>query len=428
MMNFSVFWLLTGIFSVCLFWSSARITVLSTQQKNYRFLGFSIILLVLQYFIIQCISFYVWPARGGPGLEAATEWFTSLPRWIILTLSVLLLLADSLLFRDLLHHETTQITGMSVKEAFDSLPSGLCYYFDGGRVLLVNRAMEKFCQSCTGEMLISGERLHRQVFSGDFTDGCSFRMVGDSAVVKTPDQTVWNVVEKSVIYENKTVHILQATDVTEYYQKTQLLQTTQDRLSALNENLTRYNQEIVALTAEKELLGARVRLHDEMGEDLLNIRSYLQNGGTEKDRETIETRLNRNLTFLRTGQASAAKDEYELITETAARLGVTLMIHGALPHREPMKHIAATALHECLTNTLRHAHGNELTVSVENAPDVYILTFTNNGEQPEEEIQEKGGLAALRKLAENAGGSMKVFIQPSFRVQLTLPKEVRDGL
>ena len=428
MTDFSVFWLFMGVFSVCLFWSSARITVLSIQQKKYSFLFLSIVLLVLQYFIIQCVSYHTWPSRGGAWVTAASGWFTSLPRWSILMLSALILFTNYLLFRDRVRHEKTQITGMSVKEAFDSLPSGLCYYLDGGRILMGNRSIEKFCADTTGEVLISGERLRRQVFSGELKAGCSFQMIGDTAVVTASDQTVWNITEQNIIYENQTVHLLQATEVTEFYQKTRLLQTTQARLSALNESLTRYNREIVALTAEKELLSARVHLHDEMGEDLLTIRNYLKNGGTEKDREAIETRLNRNLTFLRTGQASMARDEYELMMETAERLNVAVMVHGTLPETEPVKHIVATALHECLTNTLRHARGNELTLSVENTADTYIITFTNNGEQPTKEIKEKGGLVSLRKLAENAGGSMMISVLPSFRVQLAMPKEVQDGL
>ena len=39
--------------------------------------------------------------------------------------------------------ERARITPMSVKEAVDSLPSGVCVYLPGGRVILINRAMER---------------------------------------------------------------------------------------------------------------------------------------------------------------------------------------------------------------------------------------------------------------------------------------------
>ena len=182
------------------------------------------------------------------------------------------------------------------------------------------------------------------------------------------------------------------------------------------------------MTAERELLAARVRLHDEMGADLLAIRRYIENGGTPRDRENIEARLLRNLTFLTTGQASLARDEYELMLETAEKLGVRVSVIGKLPPQDPQKHVVATAIHECLTNTLRHAHGDELTVSVAEQEENFIISFTNNGDQPSEPIQEKGGLSSLRSLTENTGGSISISSAPTFSIILTLPKEVPNVL
>ena len=57
-----------------------------------------------------------------------------------------------------------------------------------------------------------------------------------------------------------------------------------------------------------------------------------------------------------------------------------------------------------------------------------IVTFTNNGEAPAGEIEEKGGLASLRELTEKVGGTMTVCTGPSFAIRLELPKEVENAL
>ena len=112
----------------------------------------------------------------------------------------------------------------------------------------------------------------------------------------------------------------------------------------------------------------------------------------------------------------------------AARLRVALLVTGALPQTEPQKHIVAVAIHECMTNTVRHAHGDELQIRVVEGEERMIVTFTNNGEAPAGEVEEKGGLSSLRELTEKAGGTMTVCTGPSFAIRLELPKEVENAL
>ena len=202
----------------------------------------------------------------------------------------------------------------------------------------------------------------------------------------------------------------------------------QKTLSALNERLTAYNREIVALTAEKELLDARLRLHDQMGEDLLVMKRFILQNGTEAEQKEIETMLRRNVSFLKTGRQGEKKDEYALMLETAEKLGVHIHITGTLPQTEPQKHIIAAAIHECFTNTLRHARGDTLRLNIAEQEEQITIRFTNNGLQPTGPIRETGGLASLRVLAERAGGTLAIAVQPRFTVTLTLPKEVSNGL
>ena len=362
MNDFSVFWLFAGPLSICLFWASAGLAVLSLRRKRHGFLLCGIILMAGTYYLVQFISYYTEPIANDPRtLEIAVS-FAALPHLLHFLLLAGIGSVIGTLYRSLIRYGKNQITPMSVREAVDSLPSGICCFLTDGRILMINTAMQDLCKAL-GRLPLSGKEIREGLFSGMLVSGYRVTALEDTVLIAAPDGTVWSLEKRNGSIDGKAVHSVIATDVTELYQKTVLLRRREEKLSELNERLTEYNREIVSLTAEKEKLSARVRLHDEFGEDLLTIRRYLERGGSEKDREDIRRRLRRNVSFLLTGDVPAAEDEYVLLKKTAAQLGVKVTVQGSLPQAEPQKHAAATAIHECFTNTLRHAHGDELRIS-----------------------------------------------------------------
>ena len=421
---FSCFWLIIGPLAICLFWAAFGILILSIRQGQRGFLLHSLFLMAVTYFIIQCISFYTEPISKHPWVLETAARFCTLPRPLIVLLFAGLGFWTYKLCQNVIRYGKTRITPMSVKQAVDSLPGGILWYLPGGRIVMINEAMEETCRKALGKLPLSGEEIRERLFSGGLAPGCRCAPAEDTVLVTAPDGQAWNFSEKTALLEGETLRGLIATDVTELYQKTILLRDREKKLSDLNERLTEYNREIVFLTAEKERLSARVRLHDEMGADLLTIKNYIVNGGSREKREDIRARLRRNISFLLKDDAPAAEDEYEQLLKTAARLGVRVIIEGTLPQTEPQKHVAATAIHECFTNTLRHARGNELRVAVTESAGAYVIRLTNNGEQPTEPVQERGGLASLRKLTDYAGGTLAITVFPAYTVTLILPKEV----
>lgn len=426
MNDFSVFWLFAGPLSICLFWASAGLAVLSLRRKRHGFLLCGIILMAGTYYLVQFISYYTEPIANDPRtLEIAVS-FAALPHLLHFLLLAGIGSVIGTLYRSLIRYGKNQITPMSVREAVDSLPSGICCFLTDGRILMINTAMQDLCKAL-GRLPLSGKEIREGLFSGMLVSGYRVTALEDTVLIAAPDGTVWSLEKRNGSIDGKAVHSVIATDVTELYQKTVLLRRREEKLSELNERLTEYNREIVSLTAEKEKLSARVRLHDEFGEDLLTIRRCLERGGSEKDREDIRRRLRRNVSFLLTGDVPAAEDEYVLLKKTAAQLGVKVTVQGSLPQAEPQKHAAATAIHECFTNTLRHAHGDELRISSEEQGDRYLICLTSNGEQPAGPIRETGGLKSLRELTEYIGGTMELSYSPVYTVTLILPKEVPNA-
>ena len=97
-------------------------------------------------------------------------------------------------------------------------------------------------------------------------------------------------------------------------------------------------------------------------------------------------------------------------------------MRGELPQSGNLAYLLTVAIRECATNTVRHAEGSEMTVDISDADGYVCASITNNGKQPEQEVTEGGGLGALRRRIESAGGTMAVESAPVFRLNITLPE------
>lgn len=417
-----------GVISVLLFFGAVVVVAFLVRQKRNRELRLAVPMLVSTYICEQCFDLYLSGAAYSDTALKIREMLLSVPTVVPLLYCIAMAVLEAMLLNNIHRHKYERITGMSIKEAMDGFPDGVLCYAPKGRVMLVNQAMKEFCRQMTGDELVNGDLFTQQMLSGQIRPGCRIVTVGDENVFVLPDDTVWKINLQDIPFEDSEVRMLTASEITEEYRKTEELRTMQEGLAALGERLAKVNREIVDLTAEREMLNAKIRIHDEMGKNLLIVKHFILNGGTESEKAAMIGSLYQNVSFLMKDLPAGTRDECELMIDTASRLGVTVFVTGTIPDCEPQRHILATAIHECFTNTLRHAHGNELYMNIEDDEDQLRVVLTNNGKKPAGEIEERGGLALLRDLTEREGGIMTILKNPSYAVVLELPKEEYYGI
>ena len=417
-----------GVISVLLFFGAVVVVAFLVRQKRNRELYLAVPMLVSTYICEQCFDLYLSGAAYSETAVKIREMLLSVPTVVPLLYCIAMAYLEAMLLNNIHRHKYERITGMSIKEAMDGFPDGVLCYAPKGRVMLVNQAMKEFCRQMTGDELVNGDLFTQQMLSGQIRPGCRIVTVGDENVFVLPDETVWKINLQDIPFEDSEVRMLTASEITEEYRKTEELRTMQEGLAALGERLAKVNREIVDLTAEREMLNAKIRIHDEMGKNLLIVKHFILNGGTESEKAAMIGSLYQNVSFLMKDLPAGTRDECELMIDTASRLGVTVFVTGTIPDCEPQRHILATAIHECFTNTLRHAHGNELYMNIEDDEDRLRVVLTNNGKKPAGEIEERGGLALLRDLTEREGGRMTILKNPSYAVVLELPKEEYYGI
>ena len=112
----------------------------------------------------------------------------------------------------------------------------------------------------------------------------------------------------------------------------------------------------------------------------------------------------------------------------AQAIGVTIERQGVFPGEgTEAAQLVEAAVHESVTNLVRHAGGKRLEVIGTKERDGWHICCRNDGAVPAGPIVEGSGLSSLRDQVEAAGGAMRIDHAPRFLLHLILPEET-EGL
>lgn len=409
---------LIGLCIVLLIFATVMNVILVIKHRHFKYVYGFILIIVLLYGMFQCICDICSHMKTQYDfLNQVEDDLGQMPAWFFVLLILAIAVVEILIFNKNRRWERENITPSSIKEAIDNLPVGICCYEPNGQVMMKNNMMENICRGYTGESLLNAVTFRNALLSDN-------SQAEDDAVIISQEEKMFSISDTQFSEEESMLRVMTAADITEQYKNTRRLKEQQEIVVKLNKELSDYGKQIVSSITAREVLNAKVKIHDELGANLLAIKRYILNGGTTEERIAIENILHKNLQYLKNATEVTEKDEYAVILDTAAKLDMKINVIGELPETEPQRHIIVTGIHECLTNTIRHAGGDELTVILEEDANMLIAQFTNNGKAPEKEIKARGGLALLKALAEESGGTMQILWDPKFELILKLPKEV----
>lgn len=413
-------WGMVGLCIVLLLLATVMNIILEINHRHFKFVPVLAVVVALLYGMFQCICDICSHMNTQYSfLNQMEDYFGQMPIWVLVLLLFGITALVIFIFKQNKKWDEENITPSSIKEAVDNLPVGICCYEANGQVMMKNNRIEDICLTYTGEPLLNAVAFRNALYSNN-------NHPEDEAVIILKDDKVFSVSDNPFSKEESMLRVMTATDITEQYQNTKRLKEQQELVVKLNKQLSDYGKQIVSSITAREVLNAKVKLHDELGANLLAIKRYILNGGETEERIAIENILHKNLQYLKNESVVKEKDEYAVILETAEKLDMKIKVIGELTESQPQRHVIVTGIHECLTNTIRHAAGDELTVVLEDDANMLYAKFTNNGKAPESEIVERGGLALLHALTEECEGTMQILGAPKFELILKLPKEVTN--
>ena len=323
-----------------------------------------------------------------------------------------------------LFHRRPKLGRSSVKEAFDNLPSGICFADRNGVIILCNRQMHRLCRQLLGTDLQHIEELHRALKEPQ----SGVTAADESApLFRFPDGKLWQFAENAVTDAGGGQYTqVQAMDVTELHEKRAELERENQALAEANVRARQLFLELDQIVREKERLAMKMRVHDELGLSLLSTRNLISRESSLEELRKGGQRWGQVLRMMDiAGSEPPAPENFlaELIA-SAADIGVQVCVRGELPPSGENARLLIAAMRECVTNTVRHARGSKMDVALTQAEGTCGMAITNTGKKPEGAIIEGGGLSALRRRIESRGGVMTVESRPEFWLTVTLPEKI----
>ncbi len=358
---------------------------------------------------------YLYGITLSPAWEVFAETSVVLP---MLTTLVNIAFLCYLIWEDK-RFRRTSISHNSVKESLDNLPTGLCFSNPNGMVRLSNYRMNSLSHIIAGEELQDAKTFFEQLKSGKVEETVECLSGGDEPVFRIPDGTVWMFSRKEI--DGETVQ-LTAIDITSLYNLSEDLRDKNRAIEGMNNRLRKYGETVDSTTRAKERLETKIRIHNSMGQALLTTRHCLNLPNT--DFQFIIDMWKKNISVLRPdGEYTEAVNPLESLIKAGEFAGVNVEIKGSLPDDDRAKQLFVVASAEALTNAVRHAKAKNLYVDFYEKRGVCYAEFTNDGDVPEKEITEGGGLSSLRSKVESSGGEMLTEISPRYKLKVSVNKE-----
>lgn len=307
-----------------------------------------------------------------------------------------------------------RLTPQSLEDGLNSMPDGVAFVSSKGVPLLVNSTMQRLFRESMGSPYFDIRDFEYSMQNQTLIVGCSADIHGKGYYLHLSDGSVWDIQKSLMMIDGRKVWELLAYDVTERYRKSLELEERNVHLEEVNRSIRNYTREMNAIIREEEVLAAKIRIHDDVGRALLALKSYLIRGGDREDLIEMWQFTAGLLSGENTPDDSA--DPIGALKEAADAVGVKLILNGDIPRK--LRKLIAIAIHECLTNTVKHADGSELTVDITDEDGIVTVVFTNDGKPPEGEISESGGLKSLRSTVEQFRGEMEIASEPRFMLTI----------
>ena len=327
-----------------------------------------------------------------------------------------------------------------IKKAIDSYPGGICFSALDGRVILVNEKMNKLVLELTGHTILNAkvaweeltnfasnskaEKLDQSWLPKDTNNGNE--STHQQLFFRFSDSSVWRFEWR--LLDPNTVQI-EAAEITELYRLSEELYENTIRLQEMQRRQKSLLDSIVEVNLNKEILAAKMRIHDELGHCLLATTKAIKEDSLAENADTLRKSWNStlhnftNISTVWTVPDSSLQSELMQVAELSDCKGVFL---GEQPKSRKALQLLYAAVREALTNAVRHANATELTVKIAQNEQSYNIEISNNGNVTISKITEGNGLSALRQRLEQEGASLKVLCDNNVSLIVDIPFDLDE--
>ena len=283
-----------------------------------------------------------------------------------------------------LEYINNNVTIMSIKEALDSLPIGICLANKKNKIIFNNITMVKILKYNGINSRIKVIDLWKEIKNKDeiFIDD-------NNAILKYEDDVYMIVLDKS-----NNIYQIKASSVKAEYEIIEKIIEANKALEMQENELKNNILKIEEVERQKSLLRIKGRIHDVFAQRLSIIHQYLDN-------EDIKNISTEEIKELVTSMTRDIKEENQLSNEdirsniisTYELIGMKINFVGEI--NKEKENIILKIVREAATNALRHGGATTLDVVTNDN----VTTITNNGVSPTI-IKEGNGIKNIKFIAQ----------------------------
>ena len=331
-----------------------------------------------------------------------------------------------------------------IKKAIDSYPGGICFSALDGRVILVNEKMNKLMLELTGHTILNAKAAWEKLTN--FANNGKAEKLTQSWLPKDTnnenesthqqlffrfsDNSVWRF---ELRFLDSNIVQVEAAEITELYRLSEELYENTIRLQEIQKRQKALLDSIVEINLNKEILAAKMHIHDELGHCLLATTKAITEDRLAENADVLRENWNSaihdfsNISTVWTVPDSSLQSE---LMQVAELIGCKVIFSGKQPTQRKALQLLYAAIREALTNAVRHANATELMVKIEQDEKNYHIEISDNGGVSVSSITEGNGLSALRQRLEQEGATLKVLCDNSVSLLVDIPfdfDEVQKG-
>lgn len=311
----------------------------------------------------------------------------------------------------------SQIGKNSIKESMDNLPDGLCISKLDGTPALVNRQMQMISYEVFGKRLINDLRCAKLVREGKVSDKTQILQKDPLVIGVCGKIWLFQIIENKEKKYRETI----AYNITQEWGVLNEIKMKNQEIKAANKRLKDYQDTALEYTRQKEILRSKIEIHDKIAQSLIYFRHYLdKEDKNENERKRLVQLWNESLVVLDEGEDEEVKDAlWKKLLETAESIGIGFHFTGSLPEGEKDKKTFISIVHEALNNAIRHAEAKNVWIEINEDGLRINLTIKNDGNKPNGEIKERGGLKNIRARLDIYGGEMNIDTSEGFTLKIS---------
>lgn len=312
------------------------------------------------------------------------------------------------------------ISVLSIKQAIDSLHTGLLFCEADGNILLINRNMQKLMKESTGEIRQNGNSFFSRL-SEDALPYIKKNLLDDNLVLTMPDGRSWKFVREKIELKFFTYFQISASDVSGQWNLTEELNEHERILKKRSGELNELLKNLSLISKQKELLDAKIRVHDILGQRITIFQRWIQSGELPS-REQIVRNMGDLDERIRYERKESPEQRLRFIINMFKDIDVEIEITGSIPKDSETVEIFLMIIREASTNAVRHGFATRICVSFDETEQSYRLTVFDNGSSCKTAVKAGTGISGMQQRVMEYGGMLTLKTAPQFTIIVDIPR------